>query len=366
MNTMTDLRRTPLYQAQKQLGARFVDFHGWDLPIQFSGILKEHTAVRTLCGLFDVSHMGQVEVEGPKALDFLQWVNSNDIRRAVPGKGVYSHLLNERGGIVDDVIAFCLAPESYWVVVNAATQDKDFAFFQEHAERFGVRLANRSADIAMLALQGPKAAVLMGDFAPEAAALKRFGILRKEIYGQPCLISRTGYTGEDGFEVQCPNEIAPRVWENLLVKGRPHGLQPCGLGSRDTLRLEAGYLLYGQDADDDHTSLEAAYDWVLRFDKGDFNGKAALEAQKKAGLKRRLAAVKLLEGGVPRSGSAFFSGNRRAGVFTSATYSPTLKAGIGVGYAEPPLKAGEAVEVELHGRRVKAEVVELPFYAPAP
>ncbi len=363
MNAAIELRRTALNQVQRQGGARLVDFHGWELPIQFFGILKEHEAVRAHAGLFDVSHMGQVAVEGPGAFDLLQWVNSNDAKRATPGKGVYSHLLNERGGVVDDVIFFQLGPQRYWVVVNAATADKDFEFLKGQAARFDVKVTNHSDAYSMLALQGPSAERLMADFCADAVRLPRFGIVERELYGQRCLFSRTGYTGEDGFEIQCPNEIAVRVWENLLAKGRPYGLLPCGLGARDTLRLEAGYLLYGQDIDDDHTPLEAAYDWVVRFDKGDFQGKAALEAQKRAGLKRRLAAVKLTAGGVPRSGTAFFRKGEAAplGTFTSATFSPSLKTGIGVGYAAP-LAAKADLEVELHGRRVPAVVTELPFF----
>jgi len=361
MGTQT-LRRTSLYRVQQPLGARFVDFHGWELPVQFDSILKEHQAVRTRCGLFDVSHMGQVWVRGPQALEFLDFVNANDIKRAKPGKGVYSHLLLPTGGVVDDVIAFGLAADEYLVVVNAATSDKDFDWLSKQASRYDVELANDSERFAMLALQGPKAAGVADQLVPGASALPRFGILRTELYGEVTFVCRTGYTGEDGFEFILPNEVATRLWDNLIIKGRPEGLLPCGLGARDTLRLEAGYLLYGQDLDEEHTPLEAAYDWVVRFDKGDFQGKAALEKQKRQGLSRRLTGFKLLEAGVPRPGCKVFVDGREAGSFTSATYSPTLKAGIGTAYVAPGLAEGTPAEVEIHGRKVKAAVHPTPFY----
>jgi aminomethyltransferase len=351
-----------LYRAQQPLGAKFVDFHGWELPVQFESILKEHQAVRTRCGLFDVSHMGQVWVRGAKAREFLDFVNANDIRRAKPGRGVYSHLLLPNGGVVDDVIAFGLAEDEFLVVVNAATADSDFKWLSKQAERFDVELVNDSDRFAMLALQGPKAAAVADDIVAGAAGLPRFGILRTELYGEATFVCRTGYTGEDGFEFILPNEVATRLWDNILIKGRPAGIVPCGLGARDTLRLEAGYLLYGQDLDETRTPLEAGYDWVVRFDKGDFQGKAALEKQKREGLMQRLTGFKLVEAGVPRPGCKVFIGGKEAGSFASATYSPSLKAGIGVAYVAAGLAAGTPAEVEVHGRRIKAEVHPTPFY----
>ncbi|MBI4425237.1 MAG: glycine cleavage system aminomethyltransferase GcvT [Elusimicrobia bacterium] len=362
-SSATDLRRTVLHQAQKGDGARFVDFHGWELPIQFTSILREHQAVRTACGLFDVSHMGQVFVQGPQSLAFLQRVNANDVARAKPGKAVYSHLLNERGGLVDDVIVSCLAPERYLVVVNAATVAKDFAWLSGHAAGFDVKLEDRSDAYAMLAFQGPSAARVMAQVAAPAAGLPRFGALETELYGQRVIVTRTGYTGEDGFELIIPNEVAVRAWQDLLTLGRSYGVAACGLGARDTLRLEAGLLLYGQDVDDDHTPLEAGYAWVVKFDKGDFIGKDALLRQKREGLTRRLTGVRLLEKGVPRPGAVVVADAKPLGRLISATYSPTLQVGIGVGYLDDPaLAPGRRVAVELHGRRVQAEICAVPFY----
>jgi aminomethyltransferase len=363
MTTSAAARRTALYESHKRLGGKIVDFHGWELPVQYESIMKEHEAVRNRCGLFDVSHMGQVFVSGPQALAFLQKVNANDIARIVPGKAIYSHLPNPAGGVVDDVIVSCLAANRYLVVVNAATADKDFAWFQKQAKGLDVALENRSEHYGMIAVQGPKAAALISLLAPRAAALPRFGALELELYGQPSFITRTGYTGEDGVEFIVPNEIVVRVWEDLLAQGQSYGAAPCGLGARDVLRLEAGYLLYGQDLDDEHSTFEANYGWVVKLDKGDFIGKAALVKQKAEGLKRKLTGVRLLERGVPRAGAPVLVDGREAGKFCSATFSPSLQAGIGVGYLDrPELAPGTKCAVVLYGREVPAEVVKVPFF----
>ena len=363
MSTETVPRRTALHESHRRLGGRLVDFHGWELPVQYESILREHEAVRARCGLFDVSHMGQVFAAGPQALAFLQKVNANDISRIGPGKAIYSHLPNEKGGVVDDVIVSCLGKDRYLIVVNAATADKDFAWFQKQAKGFDVRLENKSGDYGMIALQGPKAAALLELIAPAATKLPRFGALELDLYGTPSIITRTGYTGEDGVEFIVPNHIVVRVWEDLLAQGRSFGVTPCGLGARDVLRLEAGYLLYGQDVDDEHSTYEANYGWVVKLDKGDFIGKPVLAAQKAAGVKRRLTGVKLLERGVPRAGAPVLVDGREAGKLCSATYSPSLQAGIGVGYLDrPDLAAGTKVAVTIHGRDVPAEIVKVPFF----
>jgi aminomethyltransferase len=357
------LRRTALHESHRRLGGKLVDFHGWELPVQFESIMKEHEAVRSRCGLFDVSHMGQVLVTGPGALALLQKVNANDIARATPGKAVYSHLPNESGGIVDDVIVSCLAPERYLVVVNAATADKDHAWLLAHAQGFDAKLENRSDEFGMIAVQGPKAAELMALVAPQAVALPRFGAWEGPVFGAASFITRTGYTGEDGFEFIVPNDVAVRVWEDLLAKGRSLGAAPCGLGARDVLRLEAGYLLYGQDADDATTTYETNYGWVVKLDKGEFIGRDVLAKQRAEGVKKKLTGVRLLERGVPRPGAPVLIDGRRAGTLCSATYSPSLSAGIGVGYLDQPtLAPGAKCAVTLHGRDVPAEIVKVPFF----
>lgn len=364
MSTTAVARRTALYESHKSLGGKIVDFHGWELPVQYESVMKEHEATRHRCGLFDVSHMGQVFATGPGALAFLQKVNANDISRIGPGKAIYSHLPNEKGGVVDDVIVSCLGKDRYLIVVNAATADKDFAWFQKHAKGFDVKLENKSDHYGMIAVQGPKAAEIASMIAPGMAALPRFGALELELYGQPSFITRTGYTGEDGCEFIVPNEIVVRVWEDLLAQGRSLGAVPCGLGARDTLRLEAGYLLYGEDLNDSLTTFEANYGWVVKLDKGDFIGKPALVKQKAEGIKRKLTGIKLLERGVPRAGAPVLIDGKEAGKLCSATFSPSLQAGIGTGYLDrPDLTPGTKCSVTLHGREIPAEIVKTPFYA---
>jgi glycine cleavage system T protein len=363
MSGETALRRTALNETERKAGGKMVDFHGWELPIEFSGILKEHEAVRNSAGIFDVSHMGQVFVTGPDAFKLLQHTNANDLKKATPGKGVYSHVTNEKAGLVDDIIAFCLEMDRYLVVVNAATALKDFEWFKKQAEKMRVKVENKSDEYSILAVQGPNVPKMFEEFAPEALKLPRFGIVEKELYGKHCFISRTGYTGEDGFEITAPNDIAVRLWEDMMELGKPYGIVPCGLGARDTLRLESGYLLYGQDVDDDHTTYEAGYGWVVCLDKGDFIGRQILADQKANGLKRKLTGIVLTAGGVPRAGCRVLIDGKEIGRLNSATYSPTLKKGIGVGYMTPAgLKPGTPVEVEIRGRMVKAEVARVPFH----
>jgi aminomethyltransferase len=364
MSVAAGNRRTPLYQLQKEAGARFVDFHGWDLPVQFSSILKEHQAVRSLAGLFDVSHMGQVWVTGKDALALVQKVNTNDAARLAPGQAMYSHMLNERGGIVDDVIVSCFGPERWFIVVNASTREGDVAWIRKNAAGLDCAVDDQSDAMGMVALQGPSAKDVIGAVAEAAPSLPRFGAMELRLWGEDCVVTRTGYTGEDGFEVVAPNAIITRVWQTLLARGTASfGLIPCGLGARDTLRLEAGLLLYGNDIDENTTPYEAGYGWVAKLTKPSFNGKAALEAQKKAGPPRRLTGLRLKERGVPRPGCKVFAGGAEAGTLCSATFSPTLEAGIGAYYAAAPAPApGTPLEVEIHGRRVPAEAVALPFY----
>jgi len=346
----------------RKYGGKMVDFHGWELPIQFAGILKEHEAVRNSAGIFDVSHMGQVFVTGADAFKLLQKTNANDLRKATPGKGVYSHVTNPNAGLVDAIIAFCLPADRYWVIVNAATSTKDYEWFKDQAGKMLVTIENKSDDYSMIAIQGPSVPKMFETFAPEALKLPRFGIAEKDIMGEHCYVSRTGYTGEDGFEITAPHAIINALWEKMMELGKPYGILPCGLGARDTLRLESGYLLYGADADDFHTTYESGYGWVVSLDKGDFTGREILARQKAEGVKRRLTGL-TLTGGVPRPGCKVFLEGKQIGELASATYSPTLKKGIGVGYMTPAdLKPGALLEVEIHGRRVPAEVVRVPFH----
>ncbi len=357
----TPLQRTPLFDVLATAGGRMVDFHGWELPVQFAGILAEHRAVRTACGVFDVSHMGQVFISGPDAHRFVERTNCNRMS-AEPGKGTYAHILAEDGGILDDAITFCLGPERFLAIVNAATAQGDFAWFQRQAAGFDVRLDLASERYGMLAVQGPNAPALVAEIFPAAAVLPRFGIAELPWAGAAAFVMRTGYTGEDGFEVAASPEGTRAFWEALAARGGRHGLAPCGLGSRDTLRLEAGYLLYGQDADETRTPYEAGCGWVVKLQKGDFIGREALIRRKEAGFREKLTGVRLLGRGVPRPGCAVWAGNRQLGTLTSATFAPSLETGIGVGYlAAAAREPGTRVEVEIHGKRIEAETVSGPF-----
>lgn len=354
--TQDNLKKTPLCAACQKAGGKMVDFHGWLLPVQFESIIAEHKAVREGAGMFDVSHMGQVFVEGKDAWKFLQHVNTNNIKNA-PGAGTYSHITDEQGRIIDDAISFCLTPEKFLVVVNAACIDTDVAWFKKHAAAFDVTVTDDSAAWGMIALQGPNALGHASSLIAGVTEMARFTIKEISLFGSEGYVTRTGYTGEDGVEIMLSPEATVKLWDALLAAG----VKPCGLGARDVLRLEAGYLLNGVDADGGQTPYEAACGWVVKPAKENFIGKAALEAQKAAGVKRRLTGFVLTGAGVPRGGCKVFKDGAEIGVLTSGTYSPLFK-GIAVGYAETSLQEGDEVEIEVHGRRIPAKKVKTPFY----
>ena len=323
-----NLKKTPLCAACEAAGGKMVDFHGWLLPVQFDSILAEHKAVREAAGMFDVSHMGQVWVEGKDAWKFLQQVNTNNIKN-VPPKGTYSHIVNEQGHIIDDAISFCLTPEKFLVVVNAACIDIDVAWFTKQAAGFDVRITNDSANWGMIALQGPKAVAQAEKLIVGVSEMPRFTIKEINLFGTKGYVTRTGYTGEDGVEIMLPGAAIVQLWDSLKAAG----VKPCGLGARDVLRLEAGYLLNGTDATGTQSPYEAGCGWVVKLDKENFIGKEALAAQKAAGIKRKLTGFVLTGGGVPREGCKVYKDGVEKGVLTSGTYSPLFK-GIAVGYAD--------------------------------
>ncbi|HUT85460.1 MAG TPA: glycine cleavage system aminomethyltransferase GcvT [Elusimicrobiales bacterium] len=362
METATTPKKTALNQLMKDLNGKMVDFHGWELPIQFGGIISEHKAVRNSCGLFDVSHMGNIFVEGKDAHKFVQTINSNDVK-PIKGRGVYSHVLNEHGGAVDDVIAFCINEHKFYLVVNATTTQKDYKWFTDKGKNFDVTITNKSDYYQMIALQGPKSAPLMEEICPDAVKLARFHLLETKINDFDVIITRTGYTGEDGFEIAASAEAITVIFKTLLEKGKKFDIIPCGLGARDTLRLEAGYLLYGQDTDDNHTPYEAGYGWVVKLKKDvDFVGKPALLKQKEDGIKIKLTGFELIDKGVARNGCEICKDAVKIGTLTSATFSPSLGKSIGVGYVPSDLKEDETVEIMVHSRSFKAKATKVPFY----
>lgn len=333
-----------------------VDFHGWLLPVQYEGILAEHKAVRETAGMFDVSHMGQLVVEGLNAWPFLQHISCNNIKNG-PAEGTYFHILTEQGTIIDDAISFCLGPERFLVVVNAACVDEDFAWLKKHAAAFHVSVRNESDQWSMLAVQGPRAVETVNQLLPGVKDLPRFHISPLTMFNADGYVTRTGYTGEDGVEIMLPHAQITQLWEVLLQLG----IKPCGLGARDVLRLEAGYLLNGADADQTRTPYEANCGWVVKLSKENFIGKNALERKKAAGFKSRLVGFVLKTAGVPRAGCAVFYKGKEVGKLTSGTFSPLFK-GIAVGYLDSEVPVGAEVEIEIHNRRVPAQAVKTPFY----
>jgi len=361
--TATDLRRTPLYAAHLRLGARLAPFAGWEMPVQYAGIIEEHRAVRAQAGLFDVSHMGEVLIEGPQALEALQYLVTNDVAVLDEGHGLYTPMCTPAGGIVDDLILFRTAGARYLLVVNAATTAKDVAWISQCARGAAVR--DISAETALVALQGPAAArILARVTADPIERMRPFDVLPKaEVAGRRAFVSRTGYTGEDGYEIGPAWDDAPAVWEALMEAGAADGLVPVGLGARDTLRLEAGLMLYGADIDETTSPLEAPLGWTVRWEKGAFVGREALERQRASGPARRLVGLAAEARTVPRRGYVLQHDGRPVGAVTSGTFSPTLQRGIGLGYLPRDLSApGTVVEMVVRGRAEAVRVTRLPFY----
>ncbi|MDQ3265829.1 MAG: glycine cleavage system aminomethyltransferase GcvT [Myxococcota bacterium] len=358
-------RQTPLYEAHVKLGARMVDFAGWDMPVQYTGVIAEHEAVRTASGLFDVSHMGEVEFRGKGALETANALITNDLARISDGQAIYAGLLNDQGTFVDDVVAYRFSPERILICVNSSNTEKDFAWMKERAK--GVQPVNRSAEFAQLAIQGPKAAGIVQRLTQtDLTPIGTYRFTEGAVAGVPCIISRTGYTGEDGFELYCPWNEAEKLFNALLAEGQADGLKPAGLGARDSLRTEMKYALYGNDIDEGHTPLEAGLGWITKLDKAEFIGKDVLVKQKADGLKRKLVGFELTETGVPRHGYAILKDGNKVGVVTSGTMGPSVKKAIGIGYVPSELSAeGSTFQIDIRGRAVGARVVKTPFYKKA-
>lgn len=358
-------RSTPLNAAHRKLGGRMVDFAGWDMPVQYTGLIQEHELVRTGVGLFDVSHMGEIEFKGPGALEEANRLITNDLAKASDGQALYAGLLNEKGGFVDDVVAYRFSPEHIFICVNASNADKDFAWMHENAKK--VKPVNRSEDYAQIAVQGPKAFGLVQKLCGKSLdGVGTYRFTTGEVAGIPCIISRTGYTGEDGFELYCPPDKAEALWFAILEAGKDVGAAPAGLGARDSLRTEMKYALYGNDIDDVHTPLEAGLGWIVKLDKADFIGKSVLVAQKAAGVPRKLIGFELTEPGIPRSHYAILKDGQKVGEVTSGTMGPSVKKAIGIGYVPAALSAeGSTFHVDIRGRPVAARVVKTPFYKKA-
>ncbi len=358
------LKHTPLYELHRLAGARLVEFSGWEMPVQYSSILDEHRAVRSHAGLFDVSHMGEFSVTGVQAQEFLQWLVPNDVSRLAIDQALYTQLCQPDAGVIDDLLIYCLAANAYMLVVNAGNIDGDLAWIQKQSQSFDVQITDQSTQTSLLALQGPEAlAILQPLTSIDLSAIKYYRCTPGIVRNVGCLISRTGYTGEDGFELYCPADDCQELWTEILAAGQGHGLLPAGLGARDTLRLEAGYCLYGHELNEQINPLEADLGWTIKLTRKEFIGREALEKIHEEGPKRKLIGVTMLDRGVCRGGYAIYEGERQIGVVTSGAPAPTLNKNIGMGYVEA-LQAipGKTVEIEIRDRKVAAQLVALPFY----
>lgn len=358
------LKKTPLFGIHVKSGARMVEFGGWLMPVQYSGIKEEHLAVRSSVGIFDVSHMGEIEVSGLDALAFLQHLTPNDVSRIPTGFAQYNALLNEKAGIIDDIFIYRLEDNRYLLCVNASNTGKDWLWLNEKATGFRVELNDKSAQTALLAVQGPKSSLIMEKTAGmKIAGIKRLQVAEGEIGGIRAVFARTGYTGEDGFEIFFDAAQAEKVWELLIEAGKEHGLVPAGLGARDTLRLEMGYPLHGNDIDEEHTPFESNIGWICKLEKGDFIGKDVLVRQKSEGVKEKLTGAVLTDKGVPRHGYEVLSPDgEKIGVVTSGTMSPSLGEGIAlVRIRSEYVGEGREIYIQVRDKRRKALTKTPPF-----
>lgn len=364
-SAISQLKRTPLYEQHVALGARLVEFGGWEMPVQYTGILQEHQAVRTRAGLFDVSHMGEFKVEGEDALAFLQYLVPNDVARLAIHQVLYTQLCLPGGNVIDDLLIYRLAERHYMLVVNAANIEKDLTWVQSQSQHFEhVTVSDQSGTTALIALQGPAATDILQPLTEvDLKEVRYYNCAAGVVDGINCIVSRTGYTGEDGFELYCASGEAAKLWQDLLQAGQEQGLVAAGLGARDTLRLEAGLCLYGHELDEQTNPLEARLGWTVKLKKGQFIGRDALVAVKEQGPERLLVGIELIERGVPRSGYAIYDQEQQIGTLTSGAPGPTVHKNIGMGYVTAKYaEVGREVAIEIRGKHVAARIVALPFY----
>ncbi|MGI6703954.1 MAG: glycine cleavage system aminomethyltransferase GcvT [Clostridia bacterium] len=363
---MDNLKKTSLFPSYKKHGAKLVDYAGWSMPVEFSGLTREHEAVRTAAGLFDVSHMGEIEVKGKEATEYLQYLLTNNIGIMHDNQIIYAFMCYENGGVVDDLLVYKYSAGHYLLVVNAANMEKDYQWMLDQKGDYQVEIDNLSDQFSEVALQGPKAeAILQRLTDTDLSKVPSFYLKRDvKIAGANCLLSRTGYTGEDGFEIYLGHEDAPLVWEKILEVGKADGVVPVGLGARDTLRFEAALPLYGNEISQDISPLEAGLGYFVKFDKGDFIGREALFAQKQEGPARKLIGFEMTERGIPRHGYPVLSEGKEIGFVTTGYYSPTLGKSIGFALVQKEYaNLGDTVEIQIRKKTAKAKIVDKRFYA---
>jgi len=358
------MKKTRLNEYHQKLGAKMIEFFGWEMPVEFKGIIAEHLAVRTHAGLFDVSHMGEIIISGKDALAFIQHLTPNDASRLAQNQAQYTALTTPQGTFVDDMLVYCLSPEKYFLVVNASNSDKDYAWILNHKAGFDVTVENASDAYTQLALQGPYSQQILQPLTDiNLAEMRPFWFAQGKVSGVEALVSRTGYTGEDGFEIYTISQTPGILWEAVLKQGKDYGILAIGLGARDTLRLEAKLMLYGNDIDETTTVLEADLKWVVKFKKGDFLGRDVLQKQLDEGLRRKIVGFELLEKGIARPRYPVFIKGETESQVSSGTFSPYLKKSIGLAYL--PLEQteiGTEFEIGIRDKRVKAKVIPTPFY----
>ena len=362
MQEQETLKKTPLYDSHVALQGKIVNFSGWALPVYYTGIIAEHQWVRQSCGFFDVSHLGEFHVKGPGAFDFLQQRLTNDLKKGRNGGILYSLLCNEQGRTLDDILVYQEAQDDYYLIVNASNIEKDLEALKRYAPD-SVSVQDDSAEMACIAVQGPKSeAVLEKIFGFHLKEMPYYSFKKEKFLNEPVWVSRTGYTGEDGFEIFTRNAWAPKIWERLAGDGKKEGALPAGLGARNTLRLEAGNVLYGHELDETTTPLEAGLRFAVSFNKGGFVGRDMMVVQKEAGLKRHLIGFKMADRSVARDDYPIFKDEKKVGRVTSGSFAPTAGASIGMGYVETGFEAcGTVLDIEIHGRLAQAEVVKRPF-----
>ena len=372
MNNLTatapQLKQTPLNRAHRQMGGRMVDFGGWDMPVQYpAGTIEEHLRTRTHAGLFDVSHMGEIDVRGPDALAFVNRITSNDAGKLVDGQAQYTALTTPQGTVIDDLLVYRLAADHLLLVVNAGTTDKDWEWIKSNHGGESVELNNVSSEYCQLALQGPDSQAILQTLTDlPLNEIKYYHFNNGSVDGIKGIVSRTGYTGEDGFEIYAPSDRAEQLWNKILDAGEtdtPTGVLPCGLAARNTLRLEAGLALYGHEIDETTTLLEANLGWICKLDKGDFVGRESLARQKQEGVKRKLVGFEVTERGIARDDQEVVIGGERVGKVTSGSPAPFLKKNIGFAYVPVEYASvGQEVQIDVRGRLVSAQIVKTPFY----
>ncbi|MFA6450987.1 MAG: glycine cleavage system aminomethyltransferase GcvT, partial [bacterium] len=354
-------QKTALYDEHVKLGGTIVDFAGWELPVYYTRVIEEHEATRERAGLYDIGHMGEFELTGAGVLDFLQHVLSRELKSIVPGFAMYSTMLHPTGGTVDDLFVYCKAADCFMIVVNAANTEKDFEWMKSHAAGYDVKFEDKSGMTSKIDLQGPMSKKIMERLTAGADLPERFHFKEGEVAGVKTLISRTGYTGEDGFELYCDNSVAPKLWNAILEEGKPEGVVPCGLGARDSLRLECCYSLYGHELTDTISPVEAGLAFVVAKEK-DYIGGDVVKAQQKEGAPRKLIVFELVERGIPREHYEVSKDGAVIGEVTSGTYSPTLKKGIGMALVTKGAAAvGDTITVSIRNKPYEAKVVKRPF-----